>query len=298
MQPPFVKPGMTAGVVVPSRKVDDKLFKAGCEVIASWGLKIKLGKYCFSETSEYLAAPDENRTEDLQSMLNDPKVDIIFCGRGGYGMTRILDRLDFTQFLKKPKHIVGFSDITALHLHLHTLGVQSIHGPMPTQYSRAEYGDSISCLRKLLFGEIQPLHAEYFTLNRIGEASGKIIGGNLSLLADSLGTSSEPDTEGKILVIEEVDEYLYKVDRMIVQLKRAGKFSKLAGLIIGHMTDMKDTDFKFSNSVEELIINNVREFDFPVAFQFPVGHEAPNYPWVHGADAHLLVAPDRSILNY
>lgn len=298
MQAPFLKEGMIAGVVVPSRKVDHKLLKAGCEIIASWGLRVKLGKYCFSETSEYLAAPDELRAEDLQNMLDDPEVDIIFCGRGGYGMTRILDALNFSQFLKKQKYIVGFSDITALHLHLAKLGIQSIHGPMPTQYSRQEYDESVSSLRKLLFGDVQPLCADYFALNRTGEASGEIIGGNLSLLADSLGTSSEPDTDGKILVIEEVDEYLYKVDRMIVQLKRAKKLNRLAGLVIGHMTDMKDTDFQFCKSAEELIINNVKEFAYPVAFHFPIGHEAPNLPWIHGSEARLSVTADRSILTF
>ncbi|HRX01363.1 MAG TPA: LD-carboxypeptidase, partial [Cyclobacteriaceae bacterium] len=125
-----------------------------------------------------------------------------------------------------------------------------------------------------------------------------IIGGNLSLLADSLGTSSEPDTDGKILVIEEVDEYLYKVDRMIVQLKRAKKLNRLAGLVIGHMTDMKDTDFQFCKSAEELIINNVKEFAYPVAFHFPIGHEAPNLPWIHGSEARLSVTADRSILTF
>lgn len=286
-------------MVVPARKVDAELLRKGVKVIESWGLKIKMGRHCFSADNHYLAASDEARMADFQSMLDDDKVQVIFCARGGYGTTRIVDQLNFEKFLQKPKWIIGFSDITALHLKLHQLGAESIHGCMPVQFSKPEYDDSVEDLRKILFQERRiSITAQVHECNRIGEATGQVIGGNLSLIADSMGTPTAPDTNGKILVIEEVDEYYYKIDRMMIQLKRAGKLSQLAGLVVGHMTDILDTELPFNQEVEELILDKVREYGYPVAFHFPMGHEAPNFAWIHSAKATLTVSMQESVLSF
>jgi muramoyltetrapeptide carboxypeptidase len=297
MRIPPLRKGQTIGIVVPARKVDHEKLRDGIQIIESWGLKVELGKYCFEKDNTYLAASDADRLSDFQHMLDSESIDAIFCARGGYGTTRILDQLNFTRFIKQPKWILGFSDITALHLKLHQLGVPSIHGCMPTQFSNPEYAVSVVHLKQLLFFD-SPVEivATSNPHNRSGEANGKIIGGNLSLVVDALGTSTAPDTAGKILVLEEVDEPLYKIDRMLTQLKRAGKLSPLAGLVIGHMTDLKDTELPFNQTIEELILDKVSEFKYPVGFDFPIGHEAPNLPWRHSSTSRLAVTPDHSKL--
>ncbi|MEQ8424236.1 MAG: LD-carboxypeptidase [Cyclobacteriaceae bacterium] len=294
-----IQRGQTIGIVTPARKVDDQLLLKGCEVIKSWGLNVKMGKHCFSNKPNYLAASDEERLDDMQRMLDDPSVVAIFCARGGYGTTRIVDRLNFDNFLKKPKWIVGFSDITALHLKLHELGIESIHGCMPTQYSKPEYKESVDSLIQILFeGKDSIIEVPSNKRNKQGKATGKIIGGNLSLVVDSLGTDGEVDTNGKILILEEIDEPLYKIDRMLTQLKRAKKFSHLSGLVIGHMTDIKDTELPFGQSIEELVLDKIESYQYPVAFDFPIGHQAPNIAWRYSSMATLAAEADRAMLTF
>jgi len=298
--PPLSK-GQTIGIVVPARKVDHVKLRDGIQIIESWGLKVELGKFCIEKDNAYLAASDEERLSDFQHMLDSHSIDAIFCARGGYGTTRILDQLDFSAFLKHPKWILGFSDITALHLKLHQLGLPSIHGCMPTQFSNPEYEFSVERLKELLFAEHSiEISAKPNRYNREGKATGIIIGGNLSLVVDSLGTSTEPDTTNKILVLEEIDEQLYKVDRMFTQLKRAGKLSHLAGLVIGHMTDLKDTELPFNYSIEELILDKVSAYKYPIGFNFSIGHEAHNLPWLHSSSTQLEITSEYSklIIDY
>lgn len=299
MKIPLLRKGQTVGIVTPARKVDQEKLKLGIQVIESWGLKVKLGKYCAEEGNSYLAASDAKRLSDFQHMLDNPYVDAIFCARGGYGTTRILDHLEFSSLKTKPKWILGFSDITALHLKLHQLGIPSIHGCMPAQFSNPLYASSVQQLYHLIFSggviEISTVAKNY---NVSGKAEGMVIGGNLSLVADAMGTSTTPDTGGKILVLEEIDEPLYKIDRMLTQLKRAGKLSQLAGLVIGHMTDLKDTELPFGQTVEALILDKIAGYNFPVGFDFPIGHEAPNMPWVHSAVAQLEVTSTNAKLTF
>lgn len=284
---------------MPSRKVDEQLLRKGCEVIESWGLNVQFGKHCFNKDNSYLAASDADRLNDFQSMIDNPSVDAIFCARGGYGITRILDRLNFDALKSKPKWIVGFSDITALHLMLHRHGIESIHGNMPIQFSNSAYQDSIYSLKSILFGESPTvIEAPTHPKNRIGFGSGMVIGGNLSLLVDSLGTSSELETDGKILVVEEVDERYYKIDRMFTQLKRAGKLTNLEGLIVGHFTDLSDTELPFGQTIEQIVMDKVADQTFPVAFGFPIGHQAPNLAWKHGAKSMLNVSQENSALEF
>jgi muramoyltetrapeptide carboxypeptidase len=228
----------------------------------------------------------------------DGNVRAVLCARGGYGITRILDRIDFSLFSQDPKWIIGFSDITALHLKLYQLGIESIHASMTSHFRKSEYFDSVNSLKNLLFGKQNAIEAQSNKMNRLGSGSGVVIGGNLSLLADALGTSTSPDTRNAILVVEEIGEYKYKTDRMFTQLKRSGKLDQLSALIIGHMTDIRDADPGFGESIEEIVMDKVKEYSYPVAFNFPMGHEAPNIGWRHGAQATLSVDAAGSALHF
>lgn len=298
VQPAALKKDDTVGIVAPGRKLDVKTIQAAKNILESWGVKVKIGNNLLSTKHSYLSGVDEERLEDLQTMLDDRAVSAIICARGGYGTTRILDQLDFSSFLKNPKWICGFSDITALHLKLQSLGVRSIHSTMPILFPKPESANSVEGLRKILFGETIVLSADTHSKNKMGEAHGNLIGGNLSLIVDSLGTSTEIDTKNKILIIEEVDEYLYRVDRMMVQLMRANKLQHLSGLVVGHLSEMKDTEIPFGESIEEIIQNHVMEFNYPIGFNFPIGHVNPNLPWVEGRLAKLIVTQEKSILDF
>jgi muramoyltetrapeptide carboxypeptidase len=298
IQPAFLTQGNTVCILAPGRKLDSRSIEASVAIIQSWGLNVTLSHNLLSEKHSYLSGTDAERLHDFQKALDDSSIKAIICARGGYGATRILDQLDFSTFLKSPKWICGFSDITALHLKLQSLNTQSIHSTMPVQLTKTEFADSAESLRKLLFGTTALLTAKPSTNNRMGIALGKVVGGNLSLLTDSLGTSTEIQTDNKILVIEEIGEYTYRLDRMLVQLKRAGKLKNLAGLVVGHMTDIKESELPFGESVEQIILNHTREFGYPIGFNFPTGHEQPNLPWIEGSTGKLDVTTEKSSLSF
>ncbi len=288
-QPKLVKKGDRIAIIAPARKVSQEDIAIALSVIEGWGLELVLGKHLFEDQHSYLAATDENRLQDFQSCLDDDSISAIVCARGGYGSTRIIDHLDFSIFKKNPKWIVGFSDITGVHLSMLKQNVKSIHATMPVLFSKKEAGVSIESLWSCLFAGESTLTAEANTNNRLGNANGIAVGGNLSLIVDSLGTRSEIDTNGAILIIEEIDEYFYKVDRMMTQLRRAGKLNNLKGLAIGHMTEIKESTLHFKETVGDIILNAVRGFHYPVAFGFPSGHENPNLAWINGGTADLRV---------
>ncbi|HZX75021.1 MAG TPA: LD-carboxypeptidase [Cyclobacteriaceae bacterium] len=296
--PLFLKPGDTVGIVAPAGKISRESIDQAMDVIRSWGLHVVLGKNILSPAHSYFSGSDSERLADLQEMLDRSDIHTVFCARGGYGLTRILDRVNFSKFLQQPKWIVGFSDITALHLKLQQLGVESIHGPMLLHLFKSEYNESAQRLKKMLFGEVEPIKVQANAMNRWGEAKGEMIGGNLSLIVDSLGTKTSPDTQNKILVIEEIGEYKYKIDRMFTQLKRSGKLDHLAALIIGHMTDIKDADPGFGESIEAIVLDKIKDHHYPVAFNFPMGHEAPNMAWRHGSQGSLIVSEAESVLRF
>jgi muramoyltetrapeptide carboxypeptidase len=295
--PPFLKPGDRIGIVATARKIDREAIATARHTLENWGLLPILSPYLFSTKHGYLAGNDEERCIALQEMLNDPTLKAIICARGGYGTTRILDSLDFTEFKKHPKWVIGFSDITALHIQLDALGFQSVHGTMPVLFGREESAPSVQSLRDLIFGKPWQILASTTIWNRPGVASGRLIGGNLSLIVDSLGTAHEADTTGRILVIEEIEEYLYKIDRMMVQLKRSSKLQQLAGMVVGYFTDIKDSELSFGESYQEIIRYHTREYPFPVAFNFPTGHENPNLAWIHGGEAILKITQNESHLT-
>jgi muramoyltetrapeptide carboxypeptidase len=295
IKPPPLALGNTIGLVAPGRKLDAAIIYQAKELIEARGFKVEFGSYLFSTAHSYLSAQDSKRLADLQQMLDNPTISAILCARGGYGTTRILDQLDFSLFQKNPKWICGFSDITALHLKLNSLGIQSIHGTMPVLFNKEDSKTSINSLFSLLTGKDEIIEARGSDFNSVGECTGELIGGNLSLLVDSLGTATEINTTNKILVIEEIDEPAYKVDRMMIQLKRAGKLDKLAGLVVGHMTDIKEGELPFGESVYQILLNPVNE-NCPVAFNFPIGHENPNLAWVEGKVSTLIVTKNKSSL--
>jgi len=295
--PDFLKAGDKIGIVSPAKKVSLLDIEPSLKVFERWGLDVILSPNLFSSDHSYLAGKDEQRLQDFQSMIGDPQISAIICARGGYGTTRILDNLDLQPLLRNPKWVVGFSDITALHLKLFRLGVESLHATMPIFFSKTDSVTSIESLRRSLFGLSEPLKAKPNAYNRYGVVRGQVVGGNLSLIVESMGTPSEPDLTGKILVIEEIEEYLYKVDRMLTQLKRAGKLAALRGLVVGHMTDMMDTSPAFRETIEEIVLDKVHIHDYPVVFDFPIGHENPNFAWAHGSTMSLSVDDQGGLLT-
>jgi len=288
IEPPLLRTGSKVGLVSPAKIVLRESVKPAIAMLKSWGLQVSTGKYAFAKHYQF-AGTDKQRSHDLQTMLDDPEMEAIFCIRGGYGTTRIIDTLDFTKFLKQPKWIIGYSDITALHLHLHNLGVQSIHGTMPLLFARDSEPSLLSLRQALGLQPSEPYRFPSGADNRRGTTAGQLIGGNLSLIISCVGTASDVDTTGKILFLEEIDEYLYHIDRMMVQLKRAGKLRHLAGLIVGHFSAIKDNENAFGKTVHEIIRDAVKEYNYPVFFGFPAGHEPENLALVCGQEVTLEV---------
>lgn len=289
IQPPSLKPGDKICIVSPSRTIQETQIVEAINILKGSGLSVELGSYVYSSYG-YFAGTDEQRLSDLQKAIDNPEIKAVFCSRGGYGMSRILDNLDTDRLLKSPKWIIGFSDITALHIKLNNVGVQSIHGLMPVQFDYMGTEESIASLKQLLFENRCNYKLPDHSDNIYGEASGEIIGGNLSLLTDSLGTKTEINTKGKILFVEEIDEYLYKIDRMFNQLKRANKLSELKGLIVGDFSQQKDTNIAFGQTLEQIVLHHSSEFDYPIAFNVPIGHEPYNLAVPCGRTMNLKVS--------
>lgn len=296
--PPKLKEGDAVGITATARKITPAQLEQALKVLKSWGLKTVLAKNIFSSQHSYLAGTDAERREDFQSLINDSEIKAIFCARGGYGSTRIVEDIDFSSLRKSPKWIIGFSDVTAIHLRLAAMKVASIHGTMPIFFSQPEALGSVESIQKILFSGVCNIVIAPESFNRPGTGTGDVVGGNLSLVVDALNTPSEPDTTGKILFVEEVDEYFYKLDRMFTQLRRSGKLKELSGLIIGHMTDMKNSELEFGESVSQIVLHAVRDYQFPVAFSFPSGHQNPNLAWIHGGTASLMVGVTDVQLSY
>lgn len=257
-------------------------------LLEAWGLEVVLGETVTASYHQF-AGDDDMRAKDMQHFIDDDSIKAIIAARGGYGTVRMIDKVDFSRFPTNPKWLIGFSDITVLHAHLFAnYNTQTIHGQMPVNIPDAS-SRSLETLRKALFGEELSYQFSSHALNRAGERSGILIGGNLSLLVAVSGSVSDPDYSGKILFIEDISEYLYSIDRMMRILKRAGKLQNLAGLIVGGFTDMKDNDIPFGQSIHEIIMEVVKEYDYPVCFEFPAGHIPDNNSLVLGREITLKV---------
>lgn len=298
--PPYLKKGDTIGIVCPAGYMAmDRVAECIRVLKEDWGYGVKPGKTVGSGSATYFSGTDEERLDDLQQMLDDDSVQAVLCARGGYGTGRIIDKLNFKKFKRQPKWIIGFSDITVLHAHLYSnYYISSLHAPMAGAFNDAGYiSRYVQSLKAALEGRWAKYNCEPHELNRTGEAIGELVGGNLALLANIIGTESDLKTKGRILFIEDIGEYLYNVDRMFYQLKRSGKLARLSGLIIGGFTDMKDTERPFGKTVYELIYDIVREYDYPVCFNFPVSHGKENYALKIGAGYKLKVGRSKVLLE-
>lgn len=297
--PPYLVPGDTIGITCPAGYMAAAKAQTCIEVLQQWGYQVKVGKTLGSDSDNYFSGTDEERLRDFQAMLDDDSVKAILCGRGGYGMGRIIDRINFKAFRKQPKWIIGFSDITVLHAHLYSnYHIASLHAPMAAAFNDEGYKhEYVLSLKQAFEGKTARYHCEPHAYNKKGEAIGELVGGNLSLLAHIVGTPSDIKTKGRILFLEDVGEYKYNVDRMLYQLKRAGKLDKLAGLIIGGFTDSKDTERPFGKPIYDIIDEIVQEYDYPICFNFPVSHAAENYALKVGVGYKLKVGKQRVSLE-
>lgn len=293
--PPYLTKGDTIAIVAPAGILKNKkeIIQKAKEMAESWGLHVIVGQHVFNQ-NHHFAGTDKERASDFQKALNDPSIKAIWGARGGYGSVRILDELDFSAFKKHPKWIIGYSDLTAMHNHIHTMGIETIHGIMGTsfQFDPKENTLSIETLRKALFGETLHYQIPFSKYNVDGVAKGQLIGGNLTMLLTMLGSKSQINTSGKILFIEEIGEYKYHIDRMLQSLKRAGYFDELKGLIVGDMSNIKKNTTKWGSSIEQLILDAVSEYDFPVFFDFPAGHEIDNRALLFGRTVSISSKKD------
>lgn len=296
--PPFLKTGDTIAITAPARKITPEELQPAISTFESWGLKVILPPNLFAIYHQF-AGTDEQRNADMQSLLDNDDVRAIMCARGGYGTGRNIDNLDFTRFRLSPKWIIGYSDITVLHSHVQeNLSIETIHATMPINFltENEETQDSIAGLRSCLFGETPTYKISGNPLNRTGTALGILTGGNLSILYSQLGTPSDIDTNGKVLFIEDIDEYLYHIDRMMITLKRNNKLDNLAGLVVGAFTDMRDNDIPFGKTAEEIICECVNEFKYPIIFNFPAGHQPLNLPLILGREATIEVSQNAHLI--
>ncbi len=291
LRPSSLKAGDTICILSTAKKISNQEISCAVEYFTQWGLKVAVGKTIGAEQNQF-AGPDELRRQDFQAALDDKNVRAIICARGGYGTVRMMDDLNFDEFMKHPKWIVGFSDVTYLHTHIsNNIGIMGLHAQMPVQFEQST-PEAIETLRKELFGEKNEYSIEPHELNRTGNSEGILIGGNLSILYSITGTKSGMNTDRKILFLEDLDEYLYHIDRMMMNLKRSGKLHGLAGLVVGGFTDMHDNKIPFGKSAYEIIAEHVSDFNFPVCFNFPAGHVTDNRALVIGKKYSLHVGTD------
>ncbi|MDO6392006.1 LD-carboxypeptidase [Pontibacter sp. BT731] len=291
-----LQPGDKIAIIATARLISYEDIAAAIDILQGWGLEVEVGPTVGAQYGVF-AGDDALRLQDLQQALDRPDIKAIICARGGYGTTRILDQVDFSHFQKHPKWVVGFSDITSLLCHIHSLGIESVHGIMPLLFPKGTE-EALDSLRRVLFGEELSYSAAPHAFNRTGIAEGQLIGGNLALLHNVSGTSSDFSTKGKILFLEDVDEYLYSIDRMMVHLDRAGKLQDLAGLIVGHFSDMKDNAIPFGKDAYEIIAEHSGKYHYPVCYGFPTGHEPDNLALVCGRKARLEVKENEVRLEY
>ena len=293
-----LKKGDKVGIVATARKFSLAELEPALDLLQKWGLTYKIGKTIGTSDLEYpqLGGNDVFRASDFQEMLNDPEVKAIWCARGGYGTVRMFDYIDWSAFEKQPKWIIGFSDVTVMHCEIQNRGYASLHAPMPVQIPTTT-SEAIAFLEKALFENTQRFELAPHPLNHLGKAEGKIVGGNLSILYSLLGSPTALKTESCILYIEDLDEYLYHIDRMMMNLKRNGSFDKIKGVIVGGMTQMKDHNIPWGKNVYEIIDSYFTEMKIPVCFEFPSGHIDNNHALILGKKAIFTVQSTRVTLE-
>lgn len=286
--PQPLQPGDKIGLIAPSRKISPAELDESIRLLKSWGYQVELSSHLFSEENQF-AGSDQLRADDLMEMIVRPEIKAILCARGGYGTVRILDKINPNLIRTNPKWLIGYSDITVLHSIYHeVVGMETLHAVMPINCNPSSgTSDTWNKLKEILCGDIPSYAVQEHPLNRSGKVSGTLVGGNLSVLYSLRGTFCDLNTDGKILFIEDLDEYLYHIDRMIMNLKTGGKLKNLKGLIVGGMSDMKDNTVPFGKTAEEIIADAVKEYKYPVLFGFPAGHCEPNLPLIFGRSITL-----------
>lgn len=293
-----IKPGDKIRIVSPAGKIEEKHVLPAVDWLKNQGYQVELGSHIFDQHFQF-AGTDKQRRKDLQTAMDDPECDVIICSRGGYGTVRIIDKLNFSGFLERPKWLVGFSDITILHACINNYQIPTIHGAMPRYFfnENEEANENLDSLMQILTtGKIE-YTVEGTSFNRKGKAKAELVGGNLSIISSLQGTLYDLDTDGKILFLEDIDEFLYHTDRMIHQLKLSGKLDNLAGLVLGDFTDMKDNESPFGMNVHEIIASAVKDFNYPVCFGFPAGHDKKNLALILGKEWELKVENNSSTLK-
>ncbi|WP_330442414.1 S66 peptidase family protein [Flavobacterium sp. C4GT6] len=285
--PPYLTKGDTVAIVATARKIEAQHLQPAIDLLKSWGLNVVLGKTIGKENNQ-LAGADWQRATDFQEMIDNPSVKAVWCAKGGYGTVRMIDRVKFDNFKKHPKWIIGFSDATVLHSHINNMDIATIHGIMCVSTLHAT-SEAKETLRKALFGEKLEYNIEPHSFNKAGKATGELVGGNLSVLYSIVGSESEADYKDKILFIEDLDEYLYHIDRMVMNLKRNGYFKNVKGIIIGGMTKMNDNDIPWGHDALEIIKDITKDYNIPICFNFPAGHMKDNRALVMGKEITLEV---------
>ena len=294
--PPYLQKGDTVAILATARKNIDDNLKPTIDLLHNWGLEAVIGSTIGLDFNQ-LAGTDEQRAADFQKQLDNPNIKAIWCVRGGYGTVRMIDLLDFTKFKQHPKWIVGFSDVTVLHNHLNTMGYQSIHGIMPVTVPRATPA-AVSSMKSALFGEPISYTIAPDKMNRFGTATGELVGGNLSILYSLLGSPSAIDCKDKILFLEDLDEYLYHIDRMMMNLRRNGCIENLKGIVVGGMTKMKDNEVPWGKNAVEIVDDVTKKYNIPVIFNFPAGHIQDNRALIMGSTVTIDVNASGSSLTF
>ena len=288
--PPKLNRGDKVALIATARHISKNELLPAIEVIHKWGLQIEYGENLFKIHNQF-AGSEKERSDDLQKMLDDKSIKAVFCVRGGYGTVRIIDKIDFSFFLNNPKWIVGYSDITVLHNHINNFGIGSLHASMPINF-KDNTAKSLNSIYNCLFELQNNIVCNPFPLNKFGVAKGEVVGGNLSVIYSLLGSASDINTKDKILFIEDLDEYLYHIDRMIFNLFRNKKFSSIRGLIVGGMTKMNDNKIPFGKNANEIIFEKTIHLNIPICFNFPSGHLDDNQSIVFGKESSLMVSEE------
>lgn len=297
--PPYLKKGETIAITCPAGYMAKEKAQICIKTLQQWGYEVLVGKTLGSKSKNYFSGTDEERLNEFQALLDEPTVKAILCGRGGYGVGKIIEQLNFKKFIKNPKWIIGFSDITVLHSHINrNYKIATLHAPMAAAFNDGGNKNKyIQSLKNALEGKKINYACKPGKYNKTGTASGELVGGNLALLAHLVGTSSDIKTKNKILFLEDIGEQLYNIDRMLTQLKRSNKLDSLAGLIIGGFADLKDTDRPYGKNIYAILQEHLKEYTYPVCFDFPVSHEKENLALKIGAEYKLTVTAKETRLK-
>jgi muramoyltetrapeptide carboxypeptidase len=299
LKPKFLEKGDKIGIVSPAGKIDEKPILGVKKFLESRGYEVVLSEHVFKEWNQF-AGTDDERAASFQKMLDDKEIKAIICSRGGYGSIRIIDKLNFSKFKKNPKWIVGYSDITVFHSYLtNKMNCPSIHAIMPKNYTNSMNAkNSMNSLINILRGDIPTYEMMNHELSRPGKAKGKLIGGNLSILQNLRATDIDMNYRGNILFIEDIGEYLYQIDRMMMNLKYSGVLDKISGLIVGNFTKIKDSETPFGMNVFEIIYEKIKDYKYPVCFDFNAGHELPHLPLIMGSEVTLGIGNTSTVVSF